>query len=440
MRAGRIIEVRSATKRRSKRTVHGFLTEGLRVLPCNNVASPNMLCGHCGATTSPEIDRCRVCHTPIPAPVEPGRDPATTEAGFDRELTRLSTGTASSAQIISGSGGIPVLQPGQQFASRYTIIRLLGSGGMAAVYQAWDETLGTAVALKLIRVDAGTPALELRQLEDRFKRELKLARQVTHPNVVRIHDLGEVESTLYLTMEYVQGADLATLLQREPSCRCRACSRSRGRSPPGSPPRIAPGIVHRDLKPANIMVDAQDHALLMDFGIARSTSAATDPHDARLADWHARLHGAGTGARRAGRRADRCLRLRPDPLRAARRRAAALQHRRRALESHRAAREGAAGAQDGAARRPAGARADRHQVPVSRARRRATRAANELLADLEALDEQGRARVAPRTRPAWTASPPSSLLGSRLIAATVVAGVTARRRRHRPRRALRCPS
>jgi tetratricopeptide (TPR) repeat protein/tRNA A-37 threonylcarbamoyl transferase component Bud32 len=168
------------------------------------------------------------------------------------------------------------LPPGQQFGPRYTIIRLLGSGGMASVYQAWDETLGTAVALKLIRVDASAPRAELRALEDRFKRELKLARQVTHPNVVRIHDLGEVESTLYLTMEYVQGADLATLLKREPQLPLPRVLLLARQIAAGLAAAHKAGIVHRDLKPANVMVvEAQDHALLMDFGIARSTTAAT---------------------------------------------------------------------------------------------------------------------------------------------------------------------
>ena len=210
-----------------------------------------MLCGHCGATTSAEHGRCLVCNTPTP-------------------------NAAANTPTIGGAvGGMPVLTAGHQFGHRYRIIRFLGSGGMASVYQAWDETLGTAVALKLIRVDAGTPALELRQLEDRFKRELKLARQVTHANVIRIHDLGEVEGTLYFTMEYVQGADLATLLAREPKpslSRALALTTQIGS---GLAAAHRAGVVHRDLKPGNIMVDAQDRARLMDFGIARSTSAAT---------------------------------------------------------------------------------------------------------------------------------------------------------------------
>ncbi|HEX2446107.1 MAG TPA: protein kinase [Vicinamibacterales bacterium] len=170
---------------------------------------------------------------------------------------------------------MPVLTAGHLFGRRYTIIRLLGSGGMAAVYQAWDETLGTAVALKLIRVDPGMPIVELRQLEDRFKRELKLARQVTHENVIRIHDLGEVEGTLYFTMEYVQGSDLATLLAREPRLAMSRALKLARQIASGLAAAHRAGIVHRDLKPANVMVDAQDHALLTDFGIARSTSAAT---------------------------------------------------------------------------------------------------------------------------------------------------------------------
>ena len=244
-----------------------------RILLCHNHASPNMLCGHCGATTPPELDRCAVCHTPVPISVEPPSEPATTAAGFDRELTRLSAAAQPDAPTIGvPAGGVLALQPGHHFGRRYTIIRLLGSGGMAAVYQAWDETLGTAVALKLIRVDADTPEVELRQLEDRFKRELKLARQVTHPNVVRIHDLGEVESTLYLTMEYVQGADLAALLQREPKLPLPRVLALARQIASGLAAAHRAGIVHRDLKPANIMVDAQEHALLMDFGIARSTA------------------------------------------------------------------------------------------------------------------------------------------------------------------------
>src|SRR5687768_3632936 len=232
-----------------------------------------MLCTYCGATTSPTLDRCVVCHTPYP----PGflDSGATGLTDPDDDQTRLTAGSQerqaeSPVSAFGDLSGVPKLEPGHTFANRYTIIRLLGAGGMAAVYQAWDETLATAVALKLIRVDPMMLPDDIRQLEERFKRELKLARQVTHPNVIRIHDLGEVGRTMYITMAYVQGSDLATVLQKErqlPVPRALALIRQ---VVSGLAAAHRAGVVHRDLKPANILVDASDQALLTDFGIARS--------------------------------------------------------------------------------------------------------------------------------------------------------------------------
>jgi tetratricopeptide (TPR) repeat protein/tRNA A-37 threonylcarbamoyl transferase component Bud32 len=361
--------------------------------------------------------------------VPPGgaREPATTAAGLDREFTRLSSsGPASDAPTIGvqtgglPSGGVLALPPGHHFGRRYTIIRLLGSGGMAAVYQAWDETLGTAVALKLIRVDAGTPEVELRQLEDRFKRELKLARQVTHPNVVRIHDLGEVDSTLYLTMEYVQGADLAALLQREPKLplpRVLALARQIA-SGLGAAHRA--GIVHRDLKPANIMVDAQEHALLMDFGIARSTVGV---HGASLHTMPGSLIGtldymAPEQAR--GEPADERTDVYAFGL---------ILYELLAGGRPRSGAEG--GLSSLIARLEKGPPPLRSLLPdVPPALERIVNkclspspearypSANELVTDLEALDEKGRARVAGRGRFSWTRTAAIVALGSLLIAGT----------------------
>src|SRR5262249_12111015 len=155
--------------------------------------------------------------------------------------------------------------------TRYHIIRLLGIGGMGAVYQAWDAELGVAVAIKVIRPEVMADPMAAAEIEKRFKRELLLARQVTHKNVVRIHDLGEINGIKYITMPYVDGADLASILKNE------------GRLPVPRVLRIARAVVgglieahkadvvHRDLKPANIMISGDDEAMIMDFGIARST-------------------------------------------------------------------------------------------------------------------------------------------------------------------------
>ena len=169
------------------------------------------------------------------------------------------------------------LEVGQKFG-RYHIIKLLGLGGMGAVYRAWDEELGVGVAVKIVRPEIATDPELARDLEKRFKRELLLARQVTHPNVVRIHDMGEIGGIKYITMPYVDGVELASILKK-----------NEGGLPVEQVVRVArgvvsglvaahnAGVVHRDLKPANIMVEnGTDQAMIMDFGIARS-SAAGDP-------------------------------------------------------------------------------------------------------------------------------------------------------------------
>jgi tetratricopeptide (TPR) repeat protein/TolB-like protein len=146
---------------------------------------------------------------------------------------------------------------------------------MGAVYQAWDQVLEVAVAIKVIRVDASIDPETAAELERRFKRELLLARQVTHRNVVRIHDLGEIDGIKYITMPYIQGSDLWSVLRKEgrlPVVRALGVARQVAA---GLVAAHEAGVVHRDLKPANIMLDAEDHACVMDFGIARSTSGAT---------------------------------------------------------------------------------------------------------------------------------------------------------------------
>jgi tRNA A-37 threonylcarbamoyl transferase component Bud32 len=163
---------------------------------------------------------------------------------------------------------------GRSLGPRYQIIKMLGAGGMGAVYQAWDQDLGVVVALKTVRPEVTANPETARQLERRFKQELLLARQVTHKNIVRVHDMGEVDGIKYITMPYIQGEDLSTILKREgklPVERVMAIARQVAS---GLVAAHAAGVVHRDLKPANIMIQASGEALITDFGVARSTSAA----------------------------------------------------------------------------------------------------------------------------------------------------------------------
>jgi tetratricopeptide (TPR) repeat protein len=166
------------------------------------------------------------------------------------------------------------MQPGEAFGNRYHIIKLLGVGGMGAVYQAWDDELGVAVAIKTIRPGTGSDRSTADDAERRFKRELVLARQVTHANVVRIHDLGEINGIKYITMPFVNGHTLGEVLAREgriPVARALAIFRQ---VVSGMRAAHEKGVVHRDLKPANIMIE-DGVAYIMDFGIARQVEGGT---------------------------------------------------------------------------------------------------------------------------------------------------------------------
>jgi serine/threonine protein kinase/tetratricopeptide (TPR) repeat protein len=187
------------------------------------------------------------------------------------DITLESRGGRTSAD------GTPIgpLAVGQSLGRRYHVIKLLGIGGMGAVYQCWDEELAMPIALKVIRPEIVADSEAAEHLERRFKRELTLARKVTHKNVVRIHDLGEIDGVKYITMPYIEGTDLATLMRREgrlPASRTLALMRQ---IVAGLVAAHEAGVVHRDLKPANIMVTEEDQAYIMDFGIARVAVDAT---------------------------------------------------------------------------------------------------------------------------------------------------------------------
>ena len=235
-------------------------------------------CAKCGSQVPPSAGFCPQCGNPTAA----ATDAATTHPGAaDAQTvspTEASTSLDSPSPRPPGSSGEGPFRAGQQVGPRYTILKLLGIGGMGAVYQAFDHELGVAVAIKVIRPPAQADATAAKELEARFKRELVLARQVTHKYVVRIHDLGEIDGIKYLTMPFVEGETLAELLRKQNALPLHRVITIAQQIAQGLAAAHEKGVVHRDLKPENIMMEQRSEeplplggdALIMDFGIARS--------------------------------------------------------------------------------------------------------------------------------------------------------------------------
>lgn len=195
----------------------------------------------------------------------PNGDPRQSGDAASASEAATSPGTVLPA-TRSARGGRPAREPepGQIIAGRYRLLLKLGAGGMGSVYRADDAELASAVALKFLPRAVETNPLWL----DRFRAEVRLARQISHPNVCRVFDIGQSEEGVYLSMEYVDGEDLGALLKRI------------GRLPGDKAVDVARqlcfglaaaherGVLHRDLKPANVMLDGRGRVRIMDFGVA----------------------------------------------------------------------------------------------------------------------------------------------------------------------------
>jgi len=156
------------------------------------------------------------------------------------------------------------LVPGTRVGGRYRIIGRLGAGGMGIVYRAWDEALDVAIALKVLRPELGADPDSL----ERFRKELLLGREVTHKNVVRIHDIGESQGLRFITMRLIEGRSLLEVLEKEgPFPVERALGLCRQVAEALAQAHEA-GVVHRDLKPGNILLSGDETAYVTDFGVA----------------------------------------------------------------------------------------------------------------------------------------------------------------------------
>ena len=144
---------------------------------------------------------------------------------------------------------------------------------MGVVYKAWDEELGVVVALKVVRPEITRDPVTGHEVEHRFKRELLLARQVTDRHVVRIHDLGDIGGIKYITMPFIEGEALSSMLTRTGRIQVPQALNVARQVASGLVAAHDVGVVHRDLKPENVMIDHSGHATIMDFGIARSVTA-----------------------------------------------------------------------------------------------------------------------------------------------------------------------
>jgi len=202
------------------------------------LAASAMNCPHC-STVNPEFaESCSRCGTPMP--IE------------DSETVVMVDATA--------------LTPGSDFGARYRIEALLGQGGMGRVYKAYDKDLDRVVALKVVRhgVMGETDALK------RFKQELVLASKISHKNILRIHDMGEVAGTKFITMAYVEGQDLYGILKENPKLPLDRVLKFARALAEALAAAHAEGVIHRDLKPQNILVNKDDQIFVSDFGLAKS--------------------------------------------------------------------------------------------------------------------------------------------------------------------------
>jgi hypothetical protein len=217
-------------------------------------------CRSCGEELSLSHKFCPSCGMPVGSDSQ-----APTATAAADEGGRPSTPASPVGRLIS-SDSLPVggFTPGMVLAERYRIIGLIGRGGMGEVYRADDLKLGQPVALKFLpKALAEDPVRR-----ERLFAEVRIARQVSHPNICRVYDIGELEGRHFLTMEYIDGEDLASLLKRIGNLHGAKALDVARQLCAGLAAAHDKGVLHRDLKPANVMIDGRGRVRVTDFGLA----------------------------------------------------------------------------------------------------------------------------------------------------------------------------
>ena len=224
-------------------------------------------CQQCGSKVEQAVPFCSQCGSPLGkrSTASSGADaPTVGEVTAADARTYPTPRTTSTSRLAShpsrDEGRFP---SGILIADRYRIISLLGRGGMGEVFRADDLTLGQPVALKFL-----PESMIDRSMLERFRNEVRIARRISHPNVCRVYDIGETSNQAFLSMEYVDGEDLSSLLRRVGRLPREKALEIARKICAGLAAAHDKGVLHRDLKPSNIMLDTRDEVRIMDFGLA----------------------------------------------------------------------------------------------------------------------------------------------------------------------------
>src|SRR5262245_23670525 len=220
-------------------------------------------CPSCSQALAESHRFCPSCGTSVDVSETPTGTAPRAGTPAAARASRRTPAPSSAAGLSAATGDVRFL-PGAVLAGRYRVLGLLGKGGMGEVYRADDLTLGQPVALKFL--PAAVEHDEERR--ERFISEVRIARQVTHPAVCRVFDIGEADGEHFLSMEYVDGENLATLMRRIGRLGSDKALDIARQICAGLGAAHDKGVLHRDLKPENVMLDGQGKVRITDFGLA----------------------------------------------------------------------------------------------------------------------------------------------------------------------------